>query len=182
MSFRAIGFDLSMSATGIVALDESGEKVPTLVHKATLEYKPKKDTLVGLDRQVEIVSKCITLINDLKPDIIVVEGYSLNLKHASSVVPLVELGGLFRHMLKLDGHKWLDPRATEVKKFVLGKGTGSKDQIQMYVLHRWGFLADDNNQADAYALACIGLTSRNRLPGVTKDMLGVAMKLKSVSN
>ena len=33
------------------------------------------------------------------PDKIVLEGYSLNLQHASSVVPLVELGGLLRFML-----------------------------------------------------------------------------------
>ena len=66
-------------------------------------------------------------VQDDKPDRIVMEGYSLNMKHASSVIPLVELGGLLRFMLHLDGFKWYDPRATEVKKFVTGKGNSPKD-------------------------------------------------------
>ena len=111
------------------------------------------------------------------PDKIVLEGYSLNLQHASSVVPLVELGGLLRFMLFIDGFKWFDPRASEVKKFVTGKGNSPKDQVMMHVLKRWGHTSKSNNTADAFVCAAMGLAHANRLAGVTVDMRAIVGKL-----
>lgn len=165
----SIGIDPSTVATGIVVLKGSGTKTPDLVLET--EIKPKD--LKGMTRTHWIVTKIMELIHDHKPDTIVVEGYSLNMKNASSVVPLVELGGVLRLCLHVDEFSWLDPRATELKKFVTGKGSGAKDQIQMMVLHNWGHLSKSNNTADAYGLACIGLAYRGALPGITKEARAV---------
>ena len=177
-AFRAIGIDLSTKATGVVCLEENGTAVPTLL----TEQEVKAPELTGLDRSQKIVVGVLELIHELKPDRIVVEGYSLNLKNASSVVPLVEIGGLLRFMLKLDRLAWYDPRATELKKFVTGAGNTPKDKLMMFVLKRWQHESKTNNTADAYGLACMGLASANRLPGITKEMRTIAGSLAIRTN
>jgi Holliday junction resolvasome RuvABC endonuclease subunit len=85
-------------------------------------------------------------------------------------------------MLKLDGFSWFDPRASEVKKFATGKGNGNKDQVMMWVLKRWEFMAASNNTADAFVLAAMGLAQVNRLQGLTKEMRALVGGLKPRSN
>ena len=111
-AFRAIGIDLSTKATGVVCLEENGTALPTLL----IEQEVKAPELTGLDRSQKIVIGVLELIHELKPDRIVVEGYSLNLKNASSVVPLVEIGGLLRFMLKLDRLAWYDPQGDGIEE------------------------------------------------------------------
>ncbi len=171
---RAIGVDPSTKATGVVVLEANGTKTPTLL----LEEIISAQTYEGIDKYRAILTPVMEIIAEHKPDRIVLEGYSLNLKNTSSVVPLVELGGLLRFMLWLDGHKWLDPRAGELKKFVIGKGNGDKSQMQMFVLHRWGHVSKSDDTADAYGLACIGLAHANKLPNITKEMRAVVGSLK----
>jgi crossover junction endodeoxyribonuclease RuvC len=110
---------------------------------------------------------------------IVIEGYSLNMKNASSVVPLVEVGCAVRLMLYLDGLTWFDPRAPEVKKFATGKGNAPKDVVMMHVLKRWGHESKTNNTADAYVCAAMGLAASDQLPGTNAEMRAVAEKMKA---
>ena len=165
---KSVGIDLATGKTGLVLLEESGAKIPTLLSEQIVTYPE----LEGIERYKAICLHIMVFIhaNTVPDDRIVIEGYSLNLKKASSVVPLVEVGGLLRFFLNLDGIRWLDPRATEVKKFTSGKGTTPKSMMIACVLQRWGHMSKDDNTADAYSLACMGLAHANRLPGVTKDM------------
>lgn len=167
----SLGIDPSTRATGLVML--RGEKTagpPELILETVVKVK---DAIKGFDRYVAIITQIIELIETHAPDRIVIEGYSLNMKNASSVVPLVELGGLLRFMLYNDGHKWLDPRAPELKKFVTGKGTSPKDAVMMHVLKRWGHESKSNDTADAYGLACMGLLHAGALHGATQEQLGI---------
>jgi hypothetical protein len=50
--------------------------------------------------------------------------------------------------------------------------------MMMYVLKRWNHVSIDNNTADAYGCAALGLTINNRLPGVTAEMRAIAGKLE----
>lgn len=172
----SMGIDPSVSATGIVILGESGETHPELLFEQEIKSK-----FTGMKRVQDIAFKVMGIIHTTKPDRIVIEGYSLG-KNMNSTIPLVELGGVLRLMLYLDGLKWFDPRASELKKFVCGKGNGEKAMIMMHVLKRWGHESATNNTADAYGLACMGLAQANRLPGITKEMraLAGAMVAKSV--
>ncbi len=175
---KSLGVDLSTKNTGLVLLEGNGTKVPTLHLETNVTY-PEVE---GIDRRIKIITRVMETIHSLKPDVIVVEGYSLNMKNASSVIPLVELGGLFRFMLKIDGLTWLDPRANEVKKFTTGKGNTPKSHMMMHVLKRWGHQSKDDNTADAYACACMGLSYSNKLPGITEDMRKIVGQLKIVCN
>lgn len=168
----SMGIDPSATATGIVVLRENGTATPDLL----AEFEIKTGDMRGVERTRFIVTKVMETIHEFQPDRIVIEGYSLG-KNPNSTIPLVELGGLLRFMLVLDGFKWYDPSASELKKFVTGKGGSPKDHMMMYVLKRWEHTPISNNTADAYGLAAIGLAISNRLPGITKEMRGVVGKL-----
>lgn len=151
----ALGIDLSTVSTGLVLLRESHEAdMADLVFDELVKVPVK---VKGIQRYIAVVTHIMERIEEHKPDRIVVEGYSLNMKHASSVIPLVELGGMLRFMLHLDGLSWLDPRATELKKFVTGKGTSKKEEVMLHVFKRWEYSAANSDLADAYVLACMGL-------------------------
>lgn len=168
----AIGLDMSATASGIVILGETGTATPETLFIE--EIKPKT---TGIIRAREIVTRTMEIITITKPDVIVVEGYSLG-KNVNATIPLVEIGGILRLMLHLDELPWYDPRASELKKFVTGKGNSAKDQVMMWVFKRWGFTSESNNIADAYGLAALGLAINNRLPGISKEMRAVAGGLK----
>ena len=177
MELRSLGIDLSTVATGIVMLRQHAP-----MPMVEMETEIKRPGYSGWGQKAEIVKAVMQLIQDHKPDRIVLEGYSLNMKHASSVIPLVELGGLLRFMLHLDGFKWYDPRATEVKKFVTGKGTSPKEVVMMHVLKRWGHTSMTNNTADAFVCAAMGLAQANALQGVTMEMRSIAGAMKALAN
>jgi crossover junction endodeoxyribonuclease RuvC len=162
----ALGIDASVSGTGLVLLQENGQHHPKVAYEGEVAFSG----LRGCHRLKEIVAAIMGTVHGLKPDKIVMEGYSLNLKNRASVVPLVELGGLLRFMLYLDGLPWFEPRASELKKFATGSGNSPKDKVMMHVLKRWGHESKTNNTADAFVLAAMGLAQANRLPGITLDM------------
>lgn len=165
----SIGLDLSATASGIVLLRENGCKTPLLM----LEKEIKPGSLRGAARMQRIALEVMETIHAHKPDKIVVEGYSLG-KNVNSTIPLVEIGGLVRFLLFMDGLTWFDPRASEVKKFATGSGSAAKDQVMMWVLKRWEHTSMSNNTADAYTLAAMGLAQANRLPGITQPMRAIA--------
>ena len=98
-----------------------------------------------------------------------IEGYSLNLQNKSSIIPLVELGGILRFCMVLDGLTWYEVKASQVKQFATGSGNSKKSQVMMHVLKRWGHESKSDNTADAYVLAAIGLGSANLLKGLTQS-------------
>lgn len=173
MTSLVLGLDLSVSATGVVMLrTPDGQAYDVLQER---EIKSKK---TGMARLREIALEVMQTVHIFKPHRIVLEGYGLNLKNASSVIPLVELGGLVRFMLHLDGLPWLAPSPAEVKKFATGKGNAPKDQVMMHVLKRWGHVSKTNNTADAFVCAAIGLAHLNGMPNCTKEMDKMASELK----
>jgi crossover junction endodeoxyribonuclease RuvC len=169
-----MGLDLSATATGIVMLQSNGAKHPDCLLE--MEVLPKK--LAGMERVRFIATEVMERIHLHKPDRVVVEGYSLNLKNASSVVPLVEVGGAVRLMLHLDGIPWFDPRAPQVKEFATGKGNSPKELVMMNVLKRWGHESKTNNTADAFVCAAMGLAHANLLPEITLRMRAIVGELK----
>lgn len=162
----ALGIDPSTSSTGVILLQGDKETAPVCLRENIVKAPSK---LKGMDRHRHLVTGMMEIIHETQPDRIVIEGYSLNMKNASSVVPLVELGGLLRFMMYLDELQWLDPRAPELKKFVTGKGTAPKEAMMMHVLKRWGHEPQNNDTADAYGLACMGLLHVGALSNATKE-------------
>ena len=172
---QSLGIDLSTTATGLVLLEAAdGLSGPHVL----LEREIKVKKLTGMARHRAIVTDVMETVIQHLPVRIVIEGYGLNTKHASSIVPLVELGGLLRFMLHLDELEWLDPRPSQVKKFATGNGAAPKDQVMMHVLKRWGHTSKSNNTADAFVCAAIGLAHLGRAIGATKEMVKLAKELQ----
>ena len=107
-----------------------------------------------------------------------VEAYAS--RFPGALIPLVEVGTAVRLGLRAQGLRWLEPAPTQLKLFALGKGAGDKDQIVLQVFKRWGHEAMNNDTADAYVLACIGLGHAGKLKGMTQSMLEVLGTLKVV--
>jgi len=177
MELRSLGIDLSTVATGLVLLREHSPQ--PLVEMETEIKRPK---LTGWEQKAAIVQAVLEAVHTFKPDRIVMEGYSLNMKNATSVVPLVELGGLLRFMLHLDGFSWYDPRANQIKEFATGKGNSPKSVVMMHVLKRWQHESMTDNTGDAYVCAAMGLAQANRLAGVTMRMREITGSMKALSN
>ena len=175
----AIGIDLSTSATGVIVLEAHDDAPPVVLHEA--EVKPPKG-VVGMAAKRAVVTEVMLTIHAWKPKVIVVEGYSLNLKNASSIIPLVEIGGILRFLMHLDGLAWLAPTAGQVKQFATGKGNSPKDVVMMHVYKRFGYEARTNNLADAFACAAIGLATIAASPSFNQAMVKVAELVEAFTN
>jgi Holliday junction resolvasome RuvABC endonuclease subunit len=82
-----------------------------------------------------------------------------------------------RYFLRQCGYRWLEPAPTQVKKFVLGK-QGEKSQMMLHVFKRWGYEPANDDIADGFGLAAIGLAHAGQLKGLTRPMLEVVGALK----
>ena len=167
----SLGLDLSCTASGVVALTQVGDGLPSIV----IEHELKPKGLAGAERNRWIATEVMTRVHELKPDLIVLEGYGLNLQHPSSIVPLGELGGVIRFCLHIDGLSWFDPRPSEMKKFATGKGNANKEIVMLEVYKRWGFSAKTNNTADAYVAAAMGLAHAVDCTWANKEMKKMAL-------
>jgi crossover junction endodeoxyribonuclease RuvC len=111
------------------------------------------------------------------PSIVAIEGYGY--ANAHSLVTLVEFGTAVRMAMnsKIPVVKTLEVAPASLKKFILGKGVGKKEQVMLQVFKRYGYEAKTNNLADAYVLAQIaaGVMGKGAYPnkGMTKQQLEV---------
>jgi len=167
----SLGVDGSATATGLVVL-EAGTK-PTLRHEEVVKVGS-----TGLERCSDIAQHLLAVLDRFEPHRVAIEGYGFANKH--SLVTLVEVGTILRYFLRQKGYRYLEPSPNALKKFVLGTGNGRKDQMLLQVYKRWGHEAKDDNTADAYGLACIGLAHAGRLPSPTRAMLDVVGALKMI--
>ena len=174
---RVLGIDLSTTSTGFVVLevpDEMKAERPGLLHTSLCKPKEK-----GHERQSKIMSDMIDVLNAHRPDRVILENYGLSFGRTSSIVPLVEIGGLVRYMLTQYEYDYATTTPSEHKKFVTGSGAGSgkavKQKIMKAVADRWGYETKSNDLADAYGLAVMGLAAAGRITGLTsleREILG----------
>ena len=172
----ALGVDASASATGLVVLSvpHDGPPVPPhLLHEESVRVKTK-----GMARCSDIAERLLWALDEFKPCAVAIEGYAPGKFIGASLVN-IEVGAILRYFLKQSGLQYLEPSPTQVKKFVAGNGKNiPKERMMMEVLDRWGHKAVDNNTADAYGLACMGLAHANRLAKMTMPMREVIGTLK----
>ena len=67
-----------------------------------------------------------------------------------------ELGAIIRLALFDSGVNWVEVPPKSLKKFVTGNGNAKKDLMLLGVYKMWDFDTEDDNEADAYALAQFG--------------------------
>lgn len=145
-----IGIDLASSTVGLCVLSVDGD----LNHLSRKATSPANFTSKW-DRYAVVVGHVLDVVLPIKSHIdrIFIEGYGGAFKN--SLIPAVECGTIMRMSLIKAG---LLPKVTEVapmslKKFITGSGNAKKENMIAYIFKNYGFMAPDNDQADAYALA-----------------------------
>lgn len=144
---KVMGLDLSLTGTGLVILNASGDAIDSMT------ISPK---LRDMERLAFIRSTVGKVLSNYNPMLTCIEGYSMG-SRAGQLASIGELGGVIKLLLHRNGFRYTIVAPTQLKKFVTGKGNAMKDEIMMHVYKRWGWEAKDNNQADAYGLGRIAL-------------------------
>lgn len=140
-----LGLDLSLTGTGLVVLDDSGE----VVYSSTAKNK-----LRGIERLSFIEEVVGDLLVRFKIKMICIEGYAMG-SRSGQAFSIGELGGVIKLLLWEQAKTYFLVPPTQLKKYVTGSGRAEKDMVILNVYKKWGWEAGDNNQADAYVLARI---------------------------
>ena len=144
-----LGVDQSATSTGVCVLDKAG----TLLYLERIVPSP------GLSEGARLV-----LIHDTLKDIIanypsmqlaVMEGYSYGSTNKKFV--LGEVGGVVKLVMATMDLPLYGASPTQLKKFVTGDSKADKDKISKFIQRKWGVEITQNDKADAYGLAQIGL-------------------------
>lgn len=173
MAETVIGIDPSYTATGIVVLNSGGQVLATKTIKTSAEKSCIK-------RAADIAEDISHFFLTHKPILAVIEGFAY--ARTKQAHQLGYLGYRLREYITCSqwGHSELLVVApTQVKKFATGKGQAPKDIILQQVYKRWHYEAKNNNIADAYILARIGLAYLKKetdLPAFQLEVLKAIQK------
>ena len=148
----SLGIDLSLTGTGLVVLDHQGNTV----HRQVLGTKASLDMM---ERCSIIAGRVLELIDMHEPDAICIEDYAVG-KFGGSAIAGISVGAIVRYFFRQKGIDYWLVNAGTLKAFATGTGAAKKEQVMMACYKKWKFEAIDNNEADAYVLARIGLATK----------------------
>jgi Holliday junction resolvasome RuvABC endonuclease subunit len=157
-----IGIDQSLSSTGIAVLDGDGRS------KHLTRIKTKTDQFeTEIERMVYIKKSIYDICIQFNVTQAIMEGFSYCSK-GNRTYQVGGMGYIIRELFfeRNIPYKIIAPR--ELKKFVAGSGNADKSSIIEAVNKRWGQSLRnprDNDIADAYALAMMGIEILNNNGG-----------------
>lgn len=142
---RSLGVDPS-TKTGICLLNGP------VATSSVINYPQAK----GYDRLQLIADRFDELLHQLKPNIVVIEGYAFG--NRFTLADLVEIGSQMRLSLHRAGIPWYIASPSLLKKYVTGSGVAKKPEMAEFVKSRWGYESPSDDVVDAYGLAKIAQT------------------------
>ena len=158
---KALGLDISLTATGVVLLEKFPGMRPRTDFADVVQSTAQEERYARIDR---VATEVFAKIVDGSPDVIVIEGLGQGGHgHVQAFVKVVELSGLIKLMLWANDYAWVEVPPSSLKKFVAGKGSTAKGGMCRAVEANWGFATKNDNLADAYGLAAVGLALRGSL-------------------
>ena len=150
---KSFGFDISFTGTGMSVIDEDG------YHETRSYGTTNKDP--DEKRIMNIAQEILDFLDDNNyedGDSIIIEELAFA-KRGAAVHRLAALNWYIRIRLFECEIPYKVIAPSTLKKFVLRKknkkGTG-KEHMLLHIYKRWGVEFNDNNKADAYALAQYG--------------------------
>jgi crossover junction endodeoxyribonuclease RuvC len=152
-----MGIDPSLTASGIIVLNDT-----KVIHQEVFKNKPNLPTIA---RVKDIYTQIIRLNLEFAPQLSVIEGLSFASK-GQGTDAIFYLGWRIREELEQQNLPWIESSPAQVKKFATNKGTSQKQVMIKEVYKRWGFDTDDDNLADAYTMARIGLAYLGNTDGL----------------
>ena len=147
-----VGIDQSYSGFGLVEFHSPDNPMKGLAH---LKKFDGKNLGPGITRLVAIEKWLDETFMDIRgrhhTPHVVMEGYAAGAKFGREKAG--ELGHTVKRVLYTYNVYPTIVAPTALKKFVLGKGSGGKNEMLLGVYRRWGVEFDNDNLADAYALS-----------------------------
>ena len=159
-----VGLDISITGTGVVVLDK---QLKTVVAEC-IKSKPQED---WYGRVHTISARIFSFLPSPTFSTVFVEDYAFAAK--GQVFNIAELSGIIKYGLWCDAYNFLRIPPTSLKKFTTATGTAPKELMMKEVYKRYGVDFNDNNVADAYALARMGyaITQQANVPAYQKDAI-----------
>ena len=153
---KIMGIDPS-SHTGWVVIDDAKPGAYG-VWSGTLHHKKGAEDTVNheVHRLAKYRADMGLVLHRMNPDLVVIEGPAYNVRSNTSVL-INSINAVIKLCVYDAGVPMVEAFPTTLKKFVTGTGRSSKSVIIKKVYMNWGFDTNDDNIADAYGLAQIGL-------------------------
>jgi Holliday junction resolvasome RuvABC endonuclease subunit len=149
-----MGLDLSLTGTGVVAVDNNWR----IVEKRLITSSPKEENTPRLAKIALSIHLCV---GKILPDLVIIEGPAFGIGKTTSMFQLGELAGIVKRDLFIANYPFIIVPPTVLKKFVTGKGNAKKDLMLLAIHKKFGEDFEDDNLADAYALARYGFQFLN---------------------
>ena len=165
---RFVGIDQSYTGFAMVVIDANGNLVGE--HLDSFEAK---NYGTGIERLLAIYSHVQELFHIQEGAMcsvehVAMEGYSAASKfgreQAGELGAIVKLA-VYDHFTAAPGGLRYPTivQPSTLKKFVTGSGAAKKNQMMLAVYKKWGYETDDDNLADAFALAQLVLALDNQM-------------------
>ncbi len=150
---RILGIDPGLQVTGYGCVDLAPEAPePTLVEAGIFRLKCSEPIAYRL---AQLHDDLIQLLDELKPDRMVVEQLYSHYRHARTSIVMGHARGVVLLAAQQRSVAIAELAATEVKKAVTGNGHASKRQVQLAVMSQCDLSEPPNppDVADAIAIA-----------------------------
>ena len=157
---KILGIDpgLRLTGYGCVVLSENKPE-PTLIEGGVLRLDADQSIPYRLVQLFEDLSQ---VIEELKPEVMVVEKLYSHYKHAQTSVLMGHARGVILLAGQIKGVTIDELPATEVKKAITGHGHATKEQVQLAVAKQLG-LAEPPSPPDVADAIAIALCAARRL-------------------
>lgn len=145
---RIFGVDVSLTGTGLAIVKDG-----VILDTHCVTSKPSK---FPMSRYTTIGKSICEFLSPEPGDIVFMEGYAYGAK--GHVFDIAECTGIVKYQFFHygDGLRYVIVPPTLLKKYLTGKGVAPKDVMIKEVYKQYGFDTNNNNIADAVALAMMG--------------------------
>ena len=153
--FRVVGIDPGLNITGYGAVDFGNSLEPSIVEAGTLRTTHGRDLA---DRILQLHSDLVALLDDLRPDTVVIEQLYAHYKHPRTSILMAHARGIILLACRQAGISVHSVSATHVKKSLTGNGHATKLQMQRSIqaICKLSELPQPPDVADAIAIALCG--------------------------
>lgn len=127
---RILGVDPALKITGYGIIDSN--KQGLVLIKAGVVITQHKETLP--QRLEKIYETILELINDLKPEVMILEKIYVHYHHPTTAYLLGQARGIICLACAKANIPLIEYAATQVKKAIVGRGLASKHQVQRIVM------------------------------------------------
>ena len=150
---RILGIDPGLQITGYGCVDLNGRsREPALVEAGVLRLKAKAALAFRLQQLKDDLD---ALLDELKPDVMVVEKLFSHYRHVRTSIIMGHARGVVLLAGQARGIRLDELAPTEVKRAVTGHGHASKSQMQRAIMNKCGLkhMPQPPDVADAIAIA-----------------------------